>query len=347
MARRIEPARRSVALAASALLVWAALSPAAAAQNPGDYEHLIDLYAAGDIQNAVAVLGGWTTRSVTAAARGPLLLPDRQRAAVMLHTDVAAALTNIDNVRAFFHLEFARALVGRIPFRRDQDSQALEFVRHWYEFAPTVYLLANDVYRARGCMSEGLTRLPAPHSMLHFYQGVTFEIEGTRPGTPLTPRGFNRHGGRSGALEAAADAYRRSLTEDEHLAAARLHLGWVHFGQHDARARQELEAALADAGPDIATRYLAHLFLGALAERDQRLADALHEFEEACAVGPQYQTAYIALARVAEELGDVDHAREAAAAMIDLQKGEDPWWNYLGGFNMDALAWLRAAARAR
>ena len=141
MARRIEPARRSVALAASALLVWAALSPAAAAQNPGDYEHLIDLYAAGDIQNAVAVLGGWTTRSVTAAARGPLLLPDRQRAAVMLHTDVAAALTNIDNVRAFFHLEFAAwwadafrrmptLLYEETAITADESRVFMEYVRH-------------------------------------------------------------------------------------------------------------------------------------------------------------------------------------------------------------------------
>ena len=146
-------------------------------------------------------------------------------------------------------------------------------------------------------------------------------------------------------LEPAAQAYRLALKADSHMAIARLHLGRVHFLQHDSRARADLEQALADA-TDVSTRYLAHVFLGDFAEREKRPADALREYEAAMAVGPRYQTAYVAAARMADVLGQFERAREIALAFVGIEKREDPWWDYrLGGLNMPALEWLRTAAQ--
>ena len=61
---------------------------------------------------------------------------------------------------------------------------------------------------------------------------------------------------------------------------------------------------------------------------------------------PLIRPSFAALAQL-DETALPQFVRESAAAMIDLQKDEDPWWNYLGGFNMEALEWLRAAARTR
>jgi tetratricopeptide (TPR) repeat protein len=150
------------------------------------------------------------------------------------------------------------------------------------------------------------------------------------------------------SLESAAADFRRALALDEGLATASLHLGWAHFLLHDSRATEDLRAALAQAADD-GVQCLAHLFLGAVAERDKRLAEARQECEAAQALGAAYQTPFVALIRVEEALGHHDRARELAQAYATLPfKGEDPWWNYhLGGLDLAALAWLRHEAQGR
>lgn len=351
MARRVRSGGRSLALIGAALLAAAAVCSPAAAQDTADYEHLLDIYAAGHLNPAVTVLARWPRENVKAAVRSIALIsrhgpgaPDRLRAATMLHTDLAAAVLNSDDDLSAFHLGLARSLVNLLAAKKEQVSGAHEFVKRWYEFAPTLYLVKRDPERASWLLREGLAQSPA-NPILYFYVGATVELTGILPATvvasgrSLSPvlRGDRQ-------LQAAADAYGRALAVDAHLAVVRLHLGWVRFQQHDSRARADLEAALADA-TDTPTRYLARLFLGAVAERELRLGDALREYEEAKSLGPYYQTAYIAVSRIAEALGDTERARQTALAFVGIEKREDPWWDYhLGGLNLPALEWLRAAA---
>jgi hypothetical protein len=51
---------------------------------------------------------------------------------------------------------------------------------------------------------------------------------------------------------------------------ARLRLGWIHLLLRDKRAAGDLSTVLQDATED-SIRYLAHLFLGAVAEQEGRL----------------------------------------------------------------------------
>jgi hypothetical protein len=93
-------------------------------------------------------------------------------------------------------------------------------------------------------------------------------------------------------------------------------------------------------------RYLAHLFLGRIAERENRLPDALVEYEAVRSLGSGYQTPYAALSRVEEALGHGDRARELAMVGLQLEKADDdPWWDLRVGFDRESLIWLRAEAR--
>ena len=146
-------------------------------------------------------------------------------------------------------------------------------------------------------------------------------------------------------LKGAATNFVHALSVDPHNAEAHLHLGWVRFFLQDKRAKADLDAALADADNDT-TRYLAHLFLGGIAERENRLPDALREYEAVRSLGAGYQTPYAALSRVEGALGHVDRARELAMVGLQLTKADDdPWWDLRIGFDRESLVWLRAEAR--
>jgi hypothetical protein len=111
------------------------------------------------------------------------------------------------------------------------------------------------------------------------------------------------------------------------------------------RAGQELATALQDAKDD-RTRYLAHLFLGSLAERQHRLDEAAQEYELARQLGPMHQSPYVALSRIELLRARAERARDLAQQLAALQRiDDDPWWNYqLGAIDDEALAWLRAEA---
>jgi tetratricopeptide (TPR) repeat protein len=342
-------------ICAAALLVSAAIRPHAAAQDGADYGHLVDTYARGQLDDAVAALARWPRENVTAAVHGITLTsqngpggPSRLRAAAMLHTDLAAAFSSSDGRLSEFHFGLARNLVGLVAAKKEQIRGAQEFVQRWYEFAPTLYLATRELDKASTLVREGILRSPAS-PLLYVYGGEINELLRAVPSLVVTrARGFGTvQGPLVSLLDAAAAEHRRALAMDSHLAIARLHLGWIHFQQQDSRARGELEAALADAS-DTATTYLAHLFLGATAERENHLADALAQYEKARTIGPHYQTAYIAVIRMAEALGDTERARQTALTFVATEKREDPWWDYhLGGLNMPVLEWLRAAVRTQ
>jgi tetratricopeptide (TPR) repeat protein len=147
-------------------------------------------------------------------------------------------------------------------------------------------------------------------------------------------------------MKAAVNDYVQALSIDSHNAEAHLRLGWVRVFLADGRAKAELDAAVADARDD-EVRYLAHLFLGGLAERENDLADALQEFELARTAGPDFQTPYVALSRVEQALGHDGRARELALVGLQLEKSaaDDPWWDHRIGFDRESLYWLRDEVR--
>jgi tetratricopeptide (TPR) repeat protein len=343
VARNLRPGPN---LALVVVLALGVCTPAFA-QTADDYATLVDAYASNNISSAINRLNRWPREEVAHSVTLWLerLPPNRQAAATMLHTELAASLVNVDNVRSVQQLELARRWLDRMNRRKTTDRSVEPFVERWFTLAASLSLLRGDINGAAAMVRDGLGTASGHHAKLLFYSGMILEINAGR----LPSRVFNRANTAeqpNPALErayiAATMEFRRALNADPRLFEARLHIGWIHTNQHRREAREELEAAaVPDASPS--TRFLAHLFLARLAELENRLPDAKRECEEALALGPRFQTAYVALMRVAEAMGDGARAREIAAKMVGLQKADDPWWNYLGGIDGDALEWLRAA----
>ena len=346
MASHVRTARR-LDVIGGALAVGMALATGVSAQ-PFDYDRVVTTYARGQLGEAVSELFRWPREPIRHGVDATVHAAEaRLRAAIMLHTDVAASSLGSDVALAEFHINAARRLLDVLASRAPHDPRAREFITRWYEFAPSLFLVVRKLDRAAWLIQEGFDRSPNS-PMLHTYKGIIAEMRGPVQSTfvargrglELTPARAEK------ALEPATQEFRLALKADSRFALARLHLGRIHFLADDNRARADLEQALADA-TDPSTLYLAHLFLGEVAERDKRQADALREYEAAIAVGPRYQTGYVAAARMADALGDSDRARERAMACVAIEKNEDPWWDYqVGGVNILTLLWLRQAAQA-
>jgi tetratricopeptide (TPR) repeat protein len=331
---------------------------AIAAQSPAlTYASLVEQYARGDIDAAIHGLAMLRQSDVTDAARH---YTNRRGAAPMLHTELANDTIDTTPVRATFHIERAHMIVRAMLERKD-DSDALDFARHWYELAASIYLARTRLDDAARVIRDGLAVSPND-AALYVAQGVILErqIVLQQPGLSTVPMLFRRlpgslslSGGRPDGnqsngkwLEAAAAQYRHALDLDARHVTARLRLGWVHVQLKDGRAQADLERALTDAS-DAPTRYLAHLFLGGVAEREQRWSDAEREYEAARGADSRFASACIALSRVESVTGHTDRARELALDCLRLQAtDDDPWWAHqLGAVDADAMSWLRTAVR--
>jgi len=274
------------------------------------------------------------------------LTADRQRTAVMLHTDTAYALLLAGTTGSgLFHIGAARRVFAITKAGKPADVRMQAFERRWFAFVASLYT-ANSLFdRAAILIRDGLTAYPRD-ARLYVARGALLE---TRLAfTDFDPASAAQLSRRERALEPAAADYRHALDLDPSLPMALLRLGALHMMVGDSRAHQNLETALRVSSEPIES-YLAHLLLGAVAERDNHLDAAEREYQAAQAIAAGCQTPYVALARVATARGDDTRARTLASAFASLgEKSSDPWWDFhLGGFDQPSLNWLRAEARAR
>ena len=320
------------------------------AQDAAQYLALAREYAAGQGDHAIRMLYTWSPDAITAAAAGAAVTGSARDlvAAAMLHTDLANTIIDTRPEAGDFHLKKARGALTIASERVGQRERLEPIIRRWFRFTASVYTSCGLLPQAIEQVKLGLLRFPGD-PQLHVAIGVIQEVRTRtalvvdwRRGVPFVARRLqNIELNLAGAVKSLLEA----LTADSHNAEAHLHLGWVRLFLEDKRARPELDAALADA-QDNTIRYLAHLFLGGLAERQQRLADAQREYDEARALGSGHQTPYAALSRVEMALGHHDRARELATVAVQLHKtDDDPWMDFRIGFDRESLTWLRAEAR--
>jgi tetratricopeptide (TPR) repeat protein len=330
---------RSAFAVAAAVAVFAWTGPVLA-QSSDDYASAVEEYRAGDPNEAIRRVARWPESAVTEAVRqwAKLQARDRFAAAVMLHTELGAAILDSLPHQTAVQLRHAEDLLDALSARRGVVSL----------FSSNARLDAADRY-AR----EALGRFPRD-PILILEKGIILEL-GAAYTMPLPPSPSLARGRAPasaprafGTLESAAAEYRRALEIDPHLAVARLHLGRVRAEQGDSRARDDLAAALADAKDD-RTRYLAHLFLGAVAERRHDFDQAANAYEAAHAIGERYQTPFVALSRIELARGHADRARQLAHELAGLERADDdPWWAYhQGSIDDAALQWLRDEAHRR
>lgn len=334
-------------LAIAAFLLVAA---PASAQTATAYPVIVDQYIAGDASGAVRQLAPTSARLSGEIVARAKQFPDRQvRAAVMMHTELAAAwLAAGQPGEASTQLGNAERLLGLLTgdVRRRPPSQT--FAIRWYAFTARLYAAQGLYDQAYRTVRDGLSVFPGA-AELYVADGAIYEagaglLHSSRNDRHVRDVGRDRRQYAS-LLESAAKCFRRALEIDATLATAHLHRGWVHHLLEDPKAALDFEAALEHARDD-GSRYLAHLFLGAAAERRKDLEAARRHYAAAMAVAP-YQSAYVGLSRIEEESGHHDRARALAAEYAGLPEDlEDPWWDYrLGGSITGALGWLRDEAR--
>lgn len=322
----------------------------AAAQNPATYVSVVEQYAAGDVSGAIGLFASSTPRLSGEIATRMRALPDRQvRAAVVMHTELAAARIRIGDVSAAaIHVASAQRLLGLLTGDVRRRAAAQTFAIRWYAFVTNMWAGQGGFDAAFASVRNGLMAFPGA-AELYVARGCVNEMRGSMmdvgPRYPFTRERDRRNRDSIRLMESAAFDFQRALDIDPALAIAKLHRGWIHHRLGDSRAVQELDAALSLATDD-GVRYLAHLFRGAAAEVREDLERARVEFEAAKSLGG-YQTSYVALTRVEAALGHSARAREIAVEYAQLsEKAEDPWWDYhLGGFTAGALDWLREEAR--
>jgi hypothetical protein len=131
---------------------------------------------------------------------------------------------------------------------------------------------------------------------------------------------------------------------------ARLRVGFFHFlaGDHpQATASFARVDTTDDAGAD--TRYLAHLFLAWIAERERQPAIVIEQLQQALVDAPHGRTASIWLATRYQLSSRSDDAQAIAARSLAMSSDRmDPWRTFYGG---DIARWpelidaVRKAAR--
>jgi len=339
-----------IRLCAAALVIAGVASPCRA-QDVEGYLAMAREYAAGRGDEATERLASWSRPAIFAASAVAVQTGSVRDllAAAMLHTDLANTIIDADPETARVHFTIAGTSLAAASGRIGQRQHLEPFVRRWYRFVAGVYTSAELLNAASDQVQQGLDLFPTDPG-LFVARGVIIEVGVRKNLVPDWRRdtvfGANQRDRVEDLMKNAAAQYVRALAIDSRNAEAHLRLGWVRLFMADGRAKAELDSAVADA-PDEGIRYLAHLFLGGLAERANHLDDALHEYESARMAGPGFQTPYVALSRVEQALGHPDRARELALEGLQLEKSDadDPWWDHRIGFDRQSLYWLRDEVR--
>jgi len=305
------------------------------------YGVAVELYRRGQVDDALRIAGSWKSTVVRSdggriiAARDPRLAPG----VALLMTELARRDSRAGGPE---RLALAEAIVTSLR-RGPPDTKA--FQEHWYAFVASLLIADLDPFSARAVIDRG-QRLVGKSSRLLLLTGMALEVSTYPHATCPTADCRLSDDRRARTLTLAADAYREASEFDPHLADAHLRLGRVlHLVGDTDGARQELAEA-----ERITNRaellYLVALFRADLKQQDGDLKGAAADAEHAIALGPEYQSARIALAHLNDRLGLADRSRQIVDRLLKLPPVGDPWWDFKQPTeDVDSLEAMRAYLR--
>ena len=342
------------------LAVLVAASPAAAQTTlpPGaTFAQLFAVYRAGNADAAVEAFSLWKPARVKAEAKLPDGVDDiRSLAALALfHTeagmrnrtygDFAEDAPNVITLGGWGiekvfepHIYAAYRLVDGLIKRgkREKNPVLLSFCKNWY-----ILTMSHCRRWGRsGCLIEldekGEHDLDGENDPEYLLLIGSLR-EPVRQGVPVfSPTSAPRDqatGGMTGALPAlpppgpvwgqqARWAFWKALELAPTLVEARLRLGRVHFNTGDRQfAEEELRRTIDEARQHAFASHLAPLFLGALLEFDDQLAEAIPFYRQAVIVIPRAHTARVALGQSLVRSAAHDEGWSMTRAMFN---GEGP-----------------------
>ena len=249
--------------------------------------------------------------------------PDDLRAAAMVHTEVCLQLLESGRTSAaFVHLSAAGALID-MSDRELRPSGA--FAQAWYVNVSMLLREAGAPVWADELQKRAHDRSMKSPGEAKFQNGLEFEARACERGS-LSAFDMKL----SDDLRSAAREYEAALRKDPGLHRAALHLGRVRILRGTAAtALAPLERATASSMRS--ERYLALLFLGAIAEGDDKPDEAEARYRLALRTFPWGQSGKMALARVLTRLGREGEGRATVAdsLAVDRRQVADPLWTYL------------------
>jgi tetratricopeptide (TPR) repeat protein len=325
------------------LLLIAALSiatSAGSAKSAHDlfaYRQLVDEYRGGtltidadagwitqdhssSLDRAIDPASGWTAIDLTAAA--------------MLHTEACLQLVKIGRRSdALAHLAAATRLVRAAT---ELTAEREEFARRWRDTVAGLLqafgapdLASHLRIRAMAWLQTSAAQIRARTA---FERGVTSEIQAAAAGPlsgPLPKRTSAVPPEARQSLRAAERHFEQAMAADPSAEAA-LHLGRVSLlDDREPEAERWLRTASAAHNPSV--RYLALMFLGVIAERQERYSDAEGYYRSAHDSFRWGQSAPVAISHLLMRTGREVDAREILAVHFATTHGRvvEPLWTYL------------------
>ena len=335
------------------------------------YHSLLDRYRVGDDRSIDELLEWDRKRLLKAIAAAQTAIDPFQHwpegritVATMLHTDAALRLLSLETDGFSFHNELATRVL------QFGGEGVRSFARSWYiavsrslRDRAQLFLAEAVLERARrnirddagilyesGVLQEHIAAYSA------FITVTVTEVPRSRiPGGPLQSSdspadlAVNQQEQRR-ALAAAARWLGQSLKADRTNELAQLHFGRVQvLRRHDEEGARFLRP-LADSATDPDVSYLAAMFLAAMHQRREQLADAETLYRAVAEKYPTSQAPYVALSELLHTRGRGDEARSVLLRLFGTPAAErtDAWWWYLVepvGEASRRIEELRAAVR--
>ncbi len=326
------------------------------APSPADYHALIDAYRAGQ-SAALDRIGAASEAEVQAwidAAR-----PDRGerwdvenlRAAAVAHTELWSRGLTDQRPGADRHLHAATRLFERV---RDADARQADFVDRWRRIVLEWLSRLGSAGQLEAFFERTTRTLPTAPQRVEaeraFREGLEAERHAVAQGFRMPFAMAPRDDEKTRWLARAGAAFGEALERDATHAMAALHLGRTRLLQGKPVEAARYFSKVLDA-PDPRIRYLALLFLGSLAERDGRTAEAERAYADAQRAYPLGQAAVMALSQLFSRLGQEARAREVLAVLAERRRSVEPLWTYVPPGRRDvidlamALDELRAEVR--
>jgi tetratricopeptide (TPR) repeat protein len=315
---------------ASSLALLGMVASAAAAGDGDDLRALVEGWRGGDAAAAEAEIARWSLPRARAASRGVAKAerwPDPHLlAAALLFTHAGKEEIRAHRGPGNGWFDLARKALGKSA---DEAAQR-RWRRDWALSLGAFHAGRYDGRRARDVLDQAVRDFPDDPEVL-FEAGRLHEAIGARFSSGLgEPLPADLASAVAPDLVAAADLYERVLALQPDRHAARLRRGRVlALLERPGAARPELVAARgASADPDVVM--LAHLFLGAVAEREGHGDGALTAYRSAAGS----EAGAFALAHALERRGDSAAAREAVLEVLgagDPGSASDAWWRYRAG----------------
>ena len=303
---------------------------------PADYRALIDAYRGGQrtaldrIRTATeADVHDWIEGA--RQDRGRTWTVEDLRAAAIAHTEAwARALADRRPESAVLHLRAATHLFERV---RDKGPAYSYYIDRWRTVVQGVLARLDNPRQAEEFESRASALFPThPRRVLAaraFHEGLTAErLASEYRGERAENFRVFYEDSRRRWWRSATGSYLTALNLDPSYEMAALHLGRISvlLGESAEAARRFTN--LVDAG-DPRIRYLARLFLGSLAEREGRDAEAESAYRSALAAYPWGQAASVALSQLFSRTGQETAARAIIAEMGGRGASVEPFWTYL------------------